>query len=197
MRDFSMVIEPLETRRLLSAEVILQVIGSDSADSITISQNETNIIVTENGVSRTFQIGEITRVIIEGNGGNDNIDCTTLKTKCSIDGDDGDDTVIGSEKSDRIDGGEGEDSLIGGKGSDNMRGEDDDDIVRGGKGNDTVNGGSGEDNLTGDENDDLLDANDDIFEDTLTGGSGIDRAEVDDELGISDNIVDLIEEVNE
>jgi Ca2+-binding RTX toxin-like protein len=197
MRDFSMSIEPLEARRLLTAEVILQVIGTDSGDSITVSQTQTSIVVTENGVSQTFQIGQITRVVIDGNGGNDNIDCTTLKTKCSIDGDDGDDTVIGSEKSDRIDGGEGEDSLIGGKGSDNMRGEDDDDIVRGGKGNDTVNGGSGEDNLTGDENDDLLNANDDIFEDTLTGGSGTDTAEVDDELGVSDNIVDTIETVND
>lgn len=194
MRFTRALVEPLEGRQLLTAQVVLQVVATGADDVIVIAQDATSITVTENGVAQTFAIGQITRVTIDAENGNDRIDCTTLKIQVSIDGDQGDDTIIGSEKSDRIDGGPGEDSINGGKGHDKVRGEEDDDIVRGGKGNDTVEGNAGEDRLTGDENDDFLDANDDIFEDTVNGGTGIDRAHVDD-AGVTDDVEDTIEDL--
>ena len=194
MRFTRALVEPLEGRQLLTAQVVLQVVATGADDVIVIAQDATSITVTENGVAQTFAIGQITRVTIDAENGNDRIDCTTLKIQVSIDGDQGDDTIVGSEKSDRIDGGPGEDSINGGKGHDKVRGEEDDDTVRGGKGNDTVEGNAGEDRLTGDENDDFLDANDDIFEDTVNGGTGIDRAHVDD-VGVTDDVEDTIEDL--
>ena len=198
MLNDRMFVETLEDRRLLSAQVILAVTATSSSDVIVIDQEGSsgNITVTENGVAQTFSLGQISRVTIDAGNGNDRVDCTTLKVPVSIDGNDGDDTIIGSEKSDRIDGGPGDDSINGGKGHDKVRGEDDDDTVRGGKGNDTVEGNNGEDRLTGDENDDFLDANDDLFEDTVNGGSGFDRAHIDDDLGITDDTEDTIEDLD-
>ena len=196
MSTTPILVETLEERRLLSAQVILAVTATSAADVIVIAQDASNITVTENGVAQTFAIGQISRVTIDAGNGNDRVDCTTLKIPVSIDGDDGDDTIIGSEKSDRIDGGPGGDSINGGKGNDKLRGEEDDDTVRGGKGNDTVEGNDGEDRLTGDENDDFLDAADDLFEDTVNGGSGFDRAHIDDDLGITDDTEDTIEDLD-
>ena len=180
MPNTQLFIVTLEDRRLLSAQVILAVTATSAADVIVIDQEGSsgNITVTENGVAQTFSLGQISRVTIDAGNGNDRVDCTTLKIPVSIDGDDGDDTIIGSEKSDRIDGGPGGDS------------------INGGKGNDTVEGNDGEDRLTGDENDDFLNANDDLFEDTVNGGSGFDRADIDDDLGITDDTEDTIEDLS-
>jgi serralysin len=191
-------IESLESRRLLTAQVVLQIIGTDASDLIVVAQSGNTITVTENsGTPQVFQVGQISRVSIASGSGNDRIDCTTLKVRLSASGENGDDTIIGSEASDRIDGGDGEDSILGGKGSDKIRGQDENDTVRGGKGNDTVEGNEGEDFITGDEGNDLLNANDDLFEDTVSGGTGIDIAEVDDELGITDDVDNTVETVNE
>jgi len=189
--------ELLEARRLFSSQVILQIDGSDNPDTITVSSDSTKITVTENGTTTNFNLGQITRIVINGNSGNDNIDCSSLKIAALIKAGDGDDTVIGSEKSDKIYGSDGMDSMVGGKGNDRLYGEDEDDTLRGGKGNDSIVGGTGKDVLTGDENDDDLDANDDLYEDTLTGGSGIDHAFVDNAAGIEDQKTDTIEDVDD
>ena len=190
-------LEELEPRRLFSSHVVLQIDGSDNPDSITVSSDATTITVIENGKTSHFNIGQITRVVINCNSGNDNINCTSLKINAIIKGDDGDDTVIGSEKSDKIYGGDGMDSLVGGKGNDLINGDGEDDTLRGGKGNDSVDGGDGKDVLTGDEDNDDLDADDDVFVDTLTGGAGVDHARIDNAAGIEDVVTDHIEDVDD
>jgi Ca2+-binding RTX toxin-like protein len=194
---FMVGFEDLEPRRLFSSQVILQIDGSDNPDTITVSSDSSKITVVENGKTSNFNLGQITRVVINANSGNDKIDCSLLKINAIIKGDNGDDTVIGSEKSDKIYGGDGMDSLVGGKGNDRINGDEEDDTLRGGKGADSIDGGDGKDVLTGDEDNDDLDADDDVFVDTLTGGAGIDHAKIDNAAGIEDDVTDTIEDVDD
>ncbi|MCP5097457.1 MAG: calcium-binding protein [Chloroflexi bacterium] len=90
-----------------------------------------------------------------------------------MNGDSGDDVLLGSPEFDVLEGGSGNDRLddnggndwlIGGLGDDVLNGgPDDNDFVIGGYGNDIINGGGGNDILDGDEGNDVID-----------GGPGID-----------------------
>ena len=76
----------------------------------------------------------------------------------TINGDAGDNTLIGGAGKDIMNGGygndvlwgrNGDDTLNGGDGNDELNGENGDDILNGGYGNDTLNGGAGNDILNG------------------------------------------------
>lgn len=108
----------------------------------------------------------------------------------AIDGDFGNDTIIGADGDDEfyggfdddilrgkggedvLTGGEGDDILDGGYDNDVLRGEDDADKLFGKFGNDTLFGGAGDDLLQGDEGDDILYG--DGGTDRLFGGTGND-----------------------
>jgi len=196
----SQSIEVLEERRLLSAKLddgVLKVNGTDAADVITVRQEETRFVVTQKGAqTKKFALDRVKKVVVNGNDGDDKLTLDGVRVKASVDGQDDDDTVLGSSGNDNLQGGSGDDVLKGGKGNDTLHGDDGEDTLRGGKGNDVVIGDEDEDTLYGDAGNDFLDANDDAWEDDLFGGGGNDEAEIDDGLAVEDE-VDEVEDVHD
>ena len=88
-------------------------------------------------------------------------------------GNDGDDTLLGDAGNDHLDGGDGDDILDGGTGNDKLEGGDGDDILPAGDGNDNLIAGDGDDLLVAGEGNDKLDAGD--GDDILQGGAGNDN----------------------
>ena len=106
-----------------------------------------------------------------GNDGNDSIRGSDRGDV--LDGNAGNDTIFGSLGRDVIDGGLGNDLLRGGERPDVIEGAGGNDTIYGGSQADTLNGGNGRDLIYGDK------GNDDISggaaKDTLNGGGGSDR----------------------
>jgi len=65
-----------------------------------------------------------------------------------IDGEIGDDLIIGTDEGDTITGNDGNDVIKGGEGADELRGEAGDDTITGGAGDDMIYGGSGSDTVS-------------------------------------------------
>lgn len=89
-----------------------------------------------------------------------------------INGDDGDDVIVGSSIDETINGGAGNDSLRGTDGNDLLNGDEGEDTLNGGAGDDSLIGGAGADGLSGFTGNDLLNGNSD--DDTLFGSAGDD-----------------------
>lgn len=107
--------------------------------------------------------------------------------KDSLEGGEGNDTLIGGGRDDRLDGGngndllfgdgigvahEGNDRLYGGKGDDELQGNGGDDLLMGEEGADHLSGQDGNDLLSGGEGDDGM--NGGAGSDALQGGMGLD-----------------------
>lgn len=95
----------------------------------------------------------VTNNVINGGPDDDNIACNE---GCVADGDDGDDTILGSEDDDDLVGGFGVDRIAGGDGADNIFGGPDQNFMCGDGGHDYVYGGSGDDYLWGGAQYDIL-----------------------------------------
>lgn len=89
-----------------------------------------------------------------------------------INGDNGDNLLLGTASDDEINGFGGADVLIAGKGRDTLDGGSEDDFLFGGRDDDSLNGGVGNDFLFGQQGNDTLDG--DAGNDQLYGGSGED-----------------------
>lgn len=96
-------------------------------------------------------------------------------------GGDGNDTLSGRSGEDELMGGSGADRILGGEGNDLILGQDDgdrlfgnggDDEILGGDGNDTVQAGAGDDMVSGENGTDWMAGN--AGDDTLDGGMGSD-----------------------
>lgn len=126
----------------ISGGLRLVVIGTDGADTITITQSATGITLATSTSSQTFD-GVFTQVVIYGFGGND-----VLRTA---------NTVVASAV---VYGGAGNDSIfVAGPAADTLRGEDGDDlIVSIGGSVDTIYGGAGFDSFWSDSADTIADA---------------------------------------
>jgi Ca2+-binding RTX toxin-like protein len=85
----------------------------------------------------------------------------------------GNDTFVGSNKTDYLDGFRGNDTMNGNAGNDTLFGNVGNDTLLGGLGNDLLNGGTGADKLTGGAGIDTLLGG--TGNDTLAGGLGLDR----------------------
>ncbi|MBD3886688.1 hypothetical protein IFO70_34080 [Phormidium tenue FACHB-886] len=99
----------------------------------------------------------------------------------AINGDDGNDKLVGNNKNDEINGRGGNDILEGRGGNDILNGNAGDDRLLGANGNDALNGGSGNDRLDGGAGTDILGGGggNDILvggpgDDSLNGGNGDD-----------------------
>jgi VCBS repeat-containing protein len=142
------------------------VLGTEGADVILVTQGEAGVVVTLNGVARTYT--GLSHLDIQGRGGNDIIVLSGLSIPVSADGGAGNDvllawsgspsgvTFLGGEGSDLLVGGAGDDRLEGGAGNDLLLGLDGDDALLGGDGHDILAGGRGHDTLDGGPGRDLL-----------------------------------------
>ena len=77
------------------------------------------------------------------------IDASKVKRGIKIEGNDNNNTIIGSSYNDTIEGDDGNDLINGGSGNDYLEGDDGRDSLIGDAGNDTLDGGDGNDTLTG------------------------------------------------
>lgn len=108
--------------------------------------------------------------IYTGNNGNNTINGSNVDD--TIYGLGGNDHLNGRGGNDTIYGGTGDDDIEGNDGNDTLYGEDGNDDISGGNGNDVLNGGAGADELFGDANDDTLYGG--TGDDELHGGTGVD-----------------------
>ncbi len=82
------------------------------------------------------------------NGGEGNDSLIGAAGFALLNGDAGNDTLVGNTGNDQLNGGAGGDSLNGGVGNDSLRGGDDSgDVLQGGAGNDLLDGGAGDDTI--------------------------------------------------
>lgn len=136
----------------------LKVHGSDHADTLKF---------THAGTWNLNRVGRSLHCTIDAENGNDTVvgsNSTSSGYTESLSGGDncdlggtGNDTVTGGNGDDEIYGACGDDTLIGGNGNDMIRGDAGDDVIIGGTGNDTLDGGDGNDGITGGDGDDDLD----------------------------------------
>jgi len=174
---------------------------TDGPAVLTVDRSFRSIIVSGGGGDDTITVLEVNRaglaaISLDGNGGNDLVDASAAvvgSVKLRLNGDAGDDSLIGSNFDDRIDGGTGDDSLVGNDGNDSILGGDGSDTVAAGGGDDTVNGGENNDLVSGG------DGNDSIFggldNDTLMGDDGDDTllGQFGDDLLIGGSHADSLE----
>lgn len=181
------VFELLETRTLLSATLIngtLDVEGTRRADVIDFSfklNDPGHIVVSINGTPFGFRSSKVGQIVVNCGLGNDTVNRnpnampndvakpTTIicgggndrisgnKGNNSIEGQDGNDSILTFGGNDFISGGAGIDSLTGGGGRDTLHGDHGSDFlsVGGGVGG-LVLGGRGDDYITGNSNSNLF-----------------------------------------
>jgi Ca2+-binding RTX toxin-like protein len=94
----------------------------------------------------------------------------------------GDDTLNGGNGNEVLDGGGGIDTLIGGNGDDMLFGSFGIDTLIGGNGADSLDGGAGDDRLTGEKGPDLFVFHAGFGEDTITDLGNGDRIQFDSEV---------------
>jgi uncharacterized delta-60 repeat protein len=173
------------TQRLrfaLGLDGTLTLNGSAAEDSFAVSVNSGIMTVVINGSVQTFPAASVTRIVISGEGGADEILAdSTITVPCDFSGGDGDDTITGGSANDTLSGGNGNDSISGGAGNDSIDagegdntviGDDGNDSVTSGSGNDTVSGGGGSDSIIAGDGANTLDGGAD--NDAITSGSGND-----------------------
>ena len=175
-------IENLEPRRLLAVTLdngVLTVTGFNAADRIEIQRraDDGEVRVEHNGQEFDFPIGSVTRVVVNGRGGNDFIEYSGrdggLNVPGVLNGGAGNDTIQGGDANDTLIGGNGHDFIEGKSGNDRIAGGKGNDIIQGGNGNDSLNGDQGHDDLWGNRGDDKLDGG--FGDDDLSGGRGTDN----------------------
>src|SRR5262249_21352659 len=110
-------LQPLEIRRLLTtasidAGAVLHVIGTGSADTITLNQLS-NGRVSITGVTTQFTPGsQFTTILIEAGGGNDTVLISNNVTYNAS-------TITGNAGNDTMTGGKSGDTMFGADGNDN------------------------------------------------------------------------------
>ncbi len=90
----------------------------------------------------------------------------------TAEGEDGNDTIMGTNTDDLIGGADGDDDITGRAGDDILFGEDGNDLIKGRSGEDLIFGGTGDDLILGGQDDDYLLGGAD--NDTLRGAEGDD-----------------------
>ena len=167
--------------------------GDDQVAEVAVDAESiflTNTVLTVGGLADS--VNGVEEFILTGGDLSSLIDASAYTLgNVTINGEGGDDTLIGSDGDDFINGGSdndtligglGNDSMFGGSGSDNIDGGSSNDTLFGNAGDDTLNGGTGQDSLSGGQNDDLINGGDDndtalggAGDDTINGGLGFDR----------------------
>ncbi|MCX7421931.1 MAG: hypothetical protein NT013_20625 [Planctomycetia bacterium] len=186
-------VEPLETRSLLSASVLLingtLNVSASGADNITVRANSTtgkvevvnnNVLV---GTVPNVNASALTGLVVTGSDSPNAIDLSgvtaarfTALVSITVSGGDGNDRITGSpDLKNSLNGGDGADTLIGSTNDDTLNGGNGADSIIGGLGNDSLLGGDGADTITGDDGSDTILAGNGA--DTVDGGNGTDSIE--------------------
>lgn len=173
--------ERLEPRRLLSATIndperTVEVLGTEGNDVIFVTSQGSELIVTLRGVRHAFDAPRVDLVRISAGGGNDRISALRADVRLEINGEAGNDVIVGGSLDDTLSGGAGRDAVHGRDGDDILQGDEDGDVLVGGAGDDTLLDTAGADRLLGG-------AGNDHFEDrdgrgVISGGAGADTATV-------------------
>ncbi len=155
---------------------------ADPSSAFVALEDEQNALVTVTYTVRDAQGGESSgtatiRVdgyteynVVEGTDGNDTLVATDRKDM--IEAGSGNDTVLAGDGNDMVDAGAGNDRVVAGDGNDVVEGGAGNDVLMGGGGNDALNGGAGNDQLNGGTGNDTL--NGGTGNDVLSGGAGND-----------------------
>jgi Ca2+-binding RTX toxin-like protein len=146
------------------------VVGDDSADSVRLDGTAGNDLVTIGKISGGLSVtglpakvtvvhaGQTDTLDISGGDGNDTINASAMPDVLApvLNGDNGNDSIIGGADSDAMSGGDGKDTLIGGANSDSLKGDSGNDRLFGGADSDLLDGGSGSDVLVGGRGNDRI-----------------------------------------
>jgi hypothetical protein len=163
--DLSTIVAPIgptqETAYLRDGT--LRVLGSNGDDVISLyrkTDDPSRVVLSLNGVRRSYPLAEISRIVIYGFGGDDAIALNELRGTLPIRtyfwGGAGDDTLYSGTGSDRVYGGDGSDDMNGGRSGDVLFGGAGDDSIQGGLGDDLIRGGEGRDRIDGGAGGDVL-----------------------------------------
>ena len=156
------------------ADGLLTIDGTNANDVITLTESAGDLVVSLNGVETAFPLPLIDSVLVRALDGDDTI--TRLGGSSAlaftIFGQDGDDTITGSDAAEEIDGGRGSDTIIANGGNDLIYGRSGNDTLEGGAGVDEIHGNSGRDTIKGGSGDDTIYGG--IALDTIRGGAGDD-----------------------
>lgn len=176
-------VEALESRRLLSAAVngsVLEVTGTGGADTITLTSDGATVIVNDNGVQTSFAIATFTTVTLLGGDGNDIVVIDGPVPGVYVNGQVGNDKIVGGDSNETLYGGAGKDQIDGRLGNDKLNGNGGNDKLFGNAGADRIYAGLGDDYLDGGSSGDRLFPEGGI--DTVLGQSGNDNIRSNDTL---------------
>ncbi len=137
------------------------------AASVSVQAEQGSVAILVDGVAltpeRSLPAEAVRSLAVIGSSGADRIDLGRVTSRdfanleqVLIEGGDGDDRLVGSERSDKIRGGEGDDVLNGKRGDDHLDGGPGNDTLAGGAGADILSGGLGDDVLNGHAGIDML-----------------------------------------
>ncbi len=166
----SAALESLESRRLLTTTLVngvLTVVGTAAGEDIVVTYDSPNQLYrayVNNVQEASYDVALVTSVSVSGLAGHDEITMDwSGGVSASINGGDGNDTIIGSPENDTI---------LGDLGGDSIYAMDGDDEIYCGDGNDVAFGGNGDDLLDGGNQNDIF-----YWEpgaDTINGAGGKD-----------------------
>jgi len=174
---------------------VLFVTGTAKSDNIVVKPVSGQVRVYLNGkIIGSFSPDDFARIVVMAGAGNDSVVIARSLTKPStLDGEAGNDSLVGGNGPDTLIGGAGRDTLVGLGGDDLLLGGDSYDVMSGGSGNDELSGDAGNDVVNGNGGDDIVDGgegndtvvgaggNDSVFggdgNDKVFGGSGNDLAQ--------------------
>jgi Ca2+-binding RTX toxin-like protein len=171
----------------LSKGGTLTVRGTGNADAIIVthqSDGRIYLATTRKGGQTRLLYGykakNVKAVWIDAGGGNDYVYCQEVYGRiCFINGQAGNDTLVGSDYTDDITGGSGNDTIRAYDGNDLVDAGDGDDYVDGWVGDDHITAGRGRDHILGGIGDDQIFAKDGTADDWLNGGPGEDHVSAD------------------
>ncbi len=123
------------------------------------SGDPTQVEVVVGADSDFFRRDKFDHIVVDAGGGDDSVSIDesngvfTDTELTTLDGGDGNDTLLGGSGADTLMGGAGDDTLLGGSGAETLMGGDGNDFVDGNRGNDTAFLGAGDDTFQWDPGD--------------------------------------------
>ena len=154
----------------------IDVAGTSGDDRIYVTTDSSSIGATLHDFTQIVSLTGVNSIRIHGGAGDDRLVLGLGVTMALVQGEAGNDTLIGADGDDRLEGGGGHDQLYGNGG---------DDRLSGGGSNDYLSAGSGSDRLYGDAGNDFLVGG--AGNDRLFGGSGSDVVDGNDGTDRADN----------